>query len=226
MSTWMILRTGALSSFTLCAYRHAGLSRDSPKMGPWPARHGGGTAGWGKRATMARGRREGVLIAGGGVAGCLAALAMARHRPEVPLLIVEERETFGGAGFHHYFDDELEEGAQGAGRRPRRRALAGLLRRLRRFQPQAEGGLRRPRRRRAAPGDGRDAGARTSTGSAPRSSRCARTRWCWTAARRSGPRARSTRAAPPICRSSISAMRRGWSGATASPRRTGSTGRC
>jgi lycopene beta-cyclase len=56
---------------------------------------------------MARGRRQGVLIAGGGVAGCLVALALARHRPEVPLLIVEERETFGGAGFHHYFQDEL-----------------------------------------------------------------------------------------------------------------------
>lgn len=62
---------------------------------------------------MARGRRQGVVIAGGGVAGCLAALALARHRPEVPLLIVEERERFGGPGFHHYFEDELDEGAQG-----------------------------------------------------------------------------------------------------------------
>lgn len=61
---------------------------------------------------MARGRRQGVLIAGGGVAGCLAALALARRRPDVPLLIVEERETFGGPGFHHYFEDELEEGAR------------------------------------------------------------------------------------------------------------------
>ena len=48
---------------------------------------------------MARGRRDGILIAGGGLAGSLAALAMARHRPEVPLLIVEERETFGGDGY-------------------------------------------------------------------------------------------------------------------------------
>lgn len=58
---------------------------------------------------MARGRREGVLIAGGGVAGCLAALALARHRSDVPVLIVEERDTFGGPGFHHYFEDELDE---------------------------------------------------------------------------------------------------------------------
>ena len=57
---------------------------------------------------MVRGRREGVLIAGGGVAGCLAALAMARFRPEVPLLIVEERERFGGEGYQCWFDAEVE----------------------------------------------------------------------------------------------------------------------
>ena len=57
---------------------------------------------------MARGRRAGVLIAGGGIAGCLAALAMARLRPDVPLLIVEEKDRFGGDGFHHWFDAELE----------------------------------------------------------------------------------------------------------------------
>lgn len=61
---------------------------------------------------MARGRRQGVLIAGGGTAGCLAALAMARLRPEVPLLIVEEREQFGGHCFHHLFTDEVEGEAQ------------------------------------------------------------------------------------------------------------------
>lgn len=57
---------------------------------------------------MARGRRQGVVIAGGGVAGSLAALAMARHRPEVPLLIVEERDRFGGDCFHHLFTDEVD----------------------------------------------------------------------------------------------------------------------
>src|SRR5829696_4477306 len=57
---------------------------------------------------MARGRRQGVLIAGGGVAGSLAALALARHRPEVPLLIIEERDRFGGEGFHHLFTDEVD----------------------------------------------------------------------------------------------------------------------
>ena len=57
---------------------------------------------------MARGRRQGVLIAGGGVAGCLAALALARLRPDVPLMIIDERETFGGAGFHALFPAELD----------------------------------------------------------------------------------------------------------------------
>jgi lycopene beta-cyclase len=62
---------------------------------------------------MARGRRDGILIAGGGLAGALAALAMARHRPDVPLLIVEEAETFGGAGTRAFSDAEL--GEDGAG---------------------------------------------------------------------------------------------------------------
>ncbi len=61
---------------------------------------------------MARGRRQGILIAGGGLAGSLAALAMARLRPDVPLLIVEERDRFGGDCFHHLFTDELDREAQ------------------------------------------------------------------------------------------------------------------
>ena len=58
---------------------------------------------------MTRGRRDGILIAGGGLAGSLAALAMTRHRPEVPLLIVEERERFGGEGFRTFTEAELDE---------------------------------------------------------------------------------------------------------------------
>jgi lycopene beta-cyclase len=65
---------------------------------------------------MARGRRDGILIAGGGLAGSLAALAMARHRPDVPLLIVEERETFGGEGYRTISEAELgPDGAELAG---------------------------------------------------------------------------------------------------------------
>lgn len=57
---------------------------------------------------MPRGKRDGLLIAGGGVAGCLAALAMARLRPDVPLLIVEERDRFGGERARILFDAEFE----------------------------------------------------------------------------------------------------------------------
>ena len=53
------------------------------------------------------------MIAGGGLAGALAALAMARHRPEVPLMIFEEGETFGGEGVRSFTDAELgQEGAE------------------------------------------------------------------------------------------------------------------
>jgi lycopene beta-cyclase len=47
-------------------------------------------------AGMTRGRRHRLLIAGGGVAGSLAALAMARLRPDVPFLLVGEEKRFGG----------------------------------------------------------------------------------------------------------------------------------
>jgi lycopene beta-cyclase len=47
------------------------------------------------QTTMAKGKRDGLLIAGGGLAGCLVALAMAKARPDVPLLLVEGSETFG-----------------------------------------------------------------------------------------------------------------------------------
>ena len=58
---------------------------------------------------MARGRRNGILIAGGGLAGSLAALALTRQRPDVKLLIVEESERFGGDGFHIFSQAELDE---------------------------------------------------------------------------------------------------------------------
>lgn len=53
--------------------------------------------------------RDGLLIAGGGLAGSLAALAMAKSRPEVPLLLVEEKESFGGDHVWWFFEDEVDE---------------------------------------------------------------------------------------------------------------------
>jgi lycopene beta-cyclase len=57
---------------------------------------------------MARGKRQGLLIAGGGVAGSLAALAMARARPDVPLLLVAEEPRFGGDRTAFLLDDALD----------------------------------------------------------------------------------------------------------------------
>ncbi|HEX8622765.1 MAG TPA: lycopene cyclase family protein [Allosphingosinicella sp.] len=45
---------------------------------------------------MRRGKNCGLLIAGGGVAGCFAALAMARMRPEAAMVLVGEEVRFGG----------------------------------------------------------------------------------------------------------------------------------
>jgi len=57
---------------------------------------------------MAKGKRDGLLIAGGGLAGSLAAIAMAKARPEVPILLVEEGESFGGDRIWPFYDDELD----------------------------------------------------------------------------------------------------------------------
>lgn len=56
---------------------------------------------------VARGKRDGLLIAGGGLAGSLAALALARLRPEVPLLLVEESDRFGGDSSWSFFEEEI-----------------------------------------------------------------------------------------------------------------------
>ena len=58
---------------------------------------------------MARGRRDGILIAGGGLAACLAALALARFRPEVRFLIVEEGEMLGGEDYRLFADADLDD---------------------------------------------------------------------------------------------------------------------
>ena len=59
---------------------------------------------------MPKGRNHGLLIAGGGLAGSLAALAMARLRPEVPMLLVAEGAALGGGrGTLFVLDDMLGE---------------------------------------------------------------------------------------------------------------------
>ncbi|HEX4738285.1 MAG TPA: lycopene beta-cyclase CrtY [Allosphingosinicella sp.] len=58
---------------------------------------------------MVRGRNHGLLIAGGGVSASLAALAMARVRPEVPMLLVPEAEGLGGTRTLLLFDEGLSD---------------------------------------------------------------------------------------------------------------------
>ena len=48
-----------------------------------------------------------LIIVGGGLAGSLAALAIAERRPDVPLLLVEAGDCFGGNHVWSYFDGDL-----------------------------------------------------------------------------------------------------------------------
>ncbi len=49
-----------------------------------------------------------LIIVGGGLAGSLAALAIAEARPDVPLLLVEAGDRFGGNHTWSYFDGDVE----------------------------------------------------------------------------------------------------------------------
>jgi lycopene beta-cyclase len=51
-----------------------------------------------------------LVIAGGGLAGCLAALALAERRPGLPLLLLEQEESFGGNHVWSFFDSDIASG--------------------------------------------------------------------------------------------------------------------
>ena len=53
-----------------------------------------------------------LIIAGGGLAGSVAALALATRRPELPILLVEQEESFGGNHIWSFFDSDVEPEAQ------------------------------------------------------------------------------------------------------------------
>ena len=52
-------------------------------------------------------RRDPLVIVGGGLAGALAALSLREHRPDLPLLLVERGESFGGNHVWSFFDGDL-----------------------------------------------------------------------------------------------------------------------
>lgn len=56
---------------------------------------------------MLSGRPQ-VLIAGGGLAGCLVALALARFRPDIRLLLLEQDGNFGGQHVWSFFDSDVD----------------------------------------------------------------------------------------------------------------------
>lgn len=50
---------------------------------------------------------EPLIIAGGGLAGCLTALALKKLRPEVPFVLVEQSDRFGGNHIWSFFDADV-----------------------------------------------------------------------------------------------------------------------
>lgn len=53
------------------------------------------------------GNEKPLVIAGGGLAGCLTALALAKLRPELPFLLVEQSDRFGGNHIWSFFDADV-----------------------------------------------------------------------------------------------------------------------
>jgi lycopene beta-cyclase len=53
------------------------------------------------------GGEQRLVIAGGGLAGCLVALALAKLRPEVDFVLVEQSESFGGNHVWSFFDSDV-----------------------------------------------------------------------------------------------------------------------
>ena len=48
-----------------------------------------------------------IIIAGGGLAGCLAAMALAKRRPDANFLLVEQNQSFGGKHTWSFFDTDV-----------------------------------------------------------------------------------------------------------------------
>ena len=53
-----------------------------------------------------------LIIVGGGLAGCLAALCLAQRRPDIPLLLLESGTSFGGNHTWSFFDSDVPPAAR------------------------------------------------------------------------------------------------------------------
>ena len=53
-------------------------------------------------------RRDPLVIVGGGLAGALAALSVRQHQPDLPLLLLEGGESFGGNHVWSFFDGDID----------------------------------------------------------------------------------------------------------------------
>lgn len=53
-----------------------------------------------------------LIIVGGGLAGCLAALCLAQRRPDIPLLLLESGDSFGGNHTWSFFDSDIPPAAR------------------------------------------------------------------------------------------------------------------
>ena len=53
-----------------------------------------------------------LIIVGGGLAGCLAALCLAQRRPDIPLLLLESGASFGGNHTWSFFDSDVPPAAR------------------------------------------------------------------------------------------------------------------
>lgn len=53
-----------------------------------------------------------LIIVGGGLAGCLAALCLAQRRPDIPLLLLESGASFGGNHTWSFFDSDIPPAAR------------------------------------------------------------------------------------------------------------------